>query len=442
MSYATTVLADNPILYFRLEETGTTCVDSSPSGFVGTCHGSVTRAVVSLDRIGTGVAFGGTAADFIDVPDNPALDITGDFTYECWFKYTTLGAPQCLMSKGQQDGSNAGYFMWLDGSGQLIIDNGQIVAGFRSGVIIPHDGVWRHIIFTRAANIYKVYVNGVIAATSGTISTTYQATARNFTIGVHNDAGTMRYPLLAGGQIDEPAVYNTSVSAVRAAAHYAAGTAPTGDVVRFLADTGASVSDVLARAPIHVFVTLRDRGALVSDALRFTNPKPYTPGAIPVGQIELTGTPADVLGDIQPELAASGDVQQPLEAVAEELARIDATAYVIVEKMFPQNADDQFLTLLMWEALLGLPIGGSLGASVSDRRDVVVGVARATRQASGAAWGAILTEILGSSGWSVADGPGPYEITLMALPGSVYTAGQVLAVARRVTPAHILVTTG
>lgn len=209
---------------------------------------------------------------------------------------------------------------------------------------------------------------------------------------------------------------------------------------RTLSDTGATVSDTLTRP--HVTRSIIDRGATVVDAIRFTNPRPFIPGPLPEAQIEMDGTPADVLGDIQPELAEALDVQQPLIAVAEELARVDATAYAIIDKMFPQNADDQFLTLLMWEALLGLPIGGSLSASVSDRRDVVVGVSRATRQASGAAWGSILTEILGSSGWSVADGPGPYEITLSALPGSVYTAGQVLSVARRVTPAHILVTAG
>lgn len=202
-----------------------------------------------------------------------------------------------------------------------------------------------------------------------------------------------------------------------------------------LSDAGASVSDA---TPVRVIARrLVDRGATVVEAVRFTGPRPFTPSAALEAQIETEGTLQNILNDLQPELAEAPEVDSALTALAGELARVDATAHSIIEKMFPQNADDQFLTLPMWESLLGLPIGGSLGASVSQRRDVVVGVARARRVSSGVAWGSILDEILGPGGWSVADGPGPYEITLSASPGSVYTAGQVLSAARLVTPAHI-----
>lgn len=221
--YYSEVIADSPILYLRLDETsGTSCEDFSGNGRTGTTHGTVTRNVAGHAGLGKGVTFGGTTSDWISVPDEAALDLTGDFTYECWFSYSgTAGG--ILMSKGQQDGSNAGYELWLGGTGgrHVHMDRARLTVLFRTTGSVSSDSLWHHIVCTRTTNTYRIYVDGSLFETSGTVATAVQATDRDFTMGSDYAGGSIggtNFP----GSLDEVAVYSTALSSTRIAAHYAA----------------------------------------------------------------------------------------------------------------------------------------------------------------------------------------------------------------------------
>jgi hypothetical protein len=221
-AYASAVLQDNPVLYLRLEETsGTTCADSSTDAFTGTATATVVRNVTSHAGIGVGAQWG-VATDHIDVPDNNALDVTGDVTYEFWINYSSRAAAQMIMGKGFQDASNAGYQLWIDSGGLMQFERSSLVSLSHSAAV-PNDSAWHHCVFTRVGNLFASYIDTVAGGTS-TLAQAVQATANPFMVGAafYNSVGSRFNGLIAGGKIDEVAVYNTGLSSARVAAHFAA----------------------------------------------------------------------------------------------------------------------------------------------------------------------------------------------------------------------------
>ncbi len=216
-AYQAAVLADNPVMYWTLDETsGATCTDHSPSGFTGTCNGTFTRNVAAHAGLGVAVTLGGTTADNITTPDVAALDITGDFTYECWVKIASAATSQYLMSKGRTDASNAGYGMYITTARKIDIDQTEIAFIMLSTGTVTLS-TWTHVVATRASNVFTVYLQGSAAGTA-TVGQAIQATNRAFTVGGANSAGTIVFPL--SGQIDEVAVYNAALSSGRVLAHF------------------------------------------------------------------------------------------------------------------------------------------------------------------------------------------------------------------------------
>lgn len=217
MSYSSEVLADNPLLHLRFQETaGTTCANSGSLGGNATAAGTHTRNVsTGMAGLDIGIELDGTSGK-VTYPDTASLDITGDVTYECWFYADSL-QDRMLMTKGTTS-SSAGYYMNVRAEG--------IIRVGKTGVIILDTstsgyaaGAWIHAAFTRSGNNYTIYKNGSSFAT-GTNSTTIAATSEVFGIGNFPiDGGAFTF---FDGKIDEVAVYNTALSGARIAAHYAA----------------------------------------------------------------------------------------------------------------------------------------------------------------------------------------------------------------------------
>jgi hypothetical protein len=105
--------------------------------------------------------------------------------------------------------------------------------------------------------------------------------------------------------------------------------------------------------------------------------------------------------------------------------------------MLPHSLDDQYRFLSMWERLLGLPVA-PVGVSLEARRSQVRGAVMARKASSGADWVSLVTTALGTTLWDYEEGPGPYQVVL-SFPWSEggYSVSTVLALARRVTPAHL-----
>jgi hypothetical protein len=225
-SYQQTVLADNPVLYQRLNETvGTTATDITGNGHTGTYTGVWTLGVAAGGAgLGTAASSIGGTGNFIDTPANAALDITGDVTLEAWINTTASGGAQYIMSKGQTDASHGSYGVFIASSNKLTFACTEVANVVVGGSLLSLN-TWYHVVCTRSANTWTIYLNGVSDGTTSSAQAV-SATARNYRVsGVVEQGGTF-FPF--AGAVDEIALYNTGLSAAQVAAHYAARNTASG----------------------------------------------------------------------------------------------------------------------------------------------------------------------------------------------------------------------
>lgn len=240
-SYSDAVLSDNPLLYLRFDETSNpSCANSGSLGGVATCNGAVTRnAVAAHANLGVAVDLAGTTSDFISYPDNAALDITGDVTYEAWVNFDTFAGNQYIMSKGRDATNQGGYGILVLTDRTIQIRAGGLLVFGTSAGALPASG-WHHVAFTRSGNTYTIYVDG-ISVGSGTSSQPIFASAVNMEIGRNSYESGTQFPL--DGKVDEVAIYNTPLSAARLAAHYAAYNVISGSMSKIKFGSGLGITD-------------------------------------------------------------------------------------------------------------------------------------------------------------------------------------------------------
>jgi hypothetical protein len=168
------------------------------------------------------------------------------------------------------------------------------------------------------------------------------------------------------------------------------------------------------------------------------------------------GIPPDIIEELGRPLSDMGDkilshlpsyfwedvmVLQTIDAVGRELARLEGRMLDVRWRLYPQNADDRYGLLGMWEDLLDLPVKPD-GVALEERQAAVVAHVRVRRSPSGADWVETLTTLLGG-GWTHREGPADYtiEIRIPYVAGS-FISGRLSDLARRITPAHLAIWIG
>lgn len=216
-AYASAVLTDSPLGYWRLgESSGATAVDSSGRGNDGTFNGAVTLGSTGAIADGDTSISLTSSAGYVDAGNPADLDISDDtLTIEAWINPSAVQtAPIAGKSKsGQNDYTlwvvnNRAHFNLYNGSGEVYPFNGTIQMPV---------GQWSHVVGTYDGTTARIYVNGVLdsqKAFSGNISGN---DALNFEIGRRTNGGNQ----FRGG-IDEVALYGDALSADRVLAHFEA----------------------------------------------------------------------------------------------------------------------------------------------------------------------------------------------------------------------------
>jgi hypothetical protein len=221
--YMTTVLASNPVSYYRLgEASGPTAFDSSGNAHNGTYLGGVTFGVPGaiVGDPNTAVTFNGTNGHV-----DTAQVLGNDFSIETWVKTTatSLSGTQAFQGNG---------LVWSDVGGVandwILADLNNRAAFFTgnpdttiSGTTPLNDGNWHYIVATRdkTAGIKRLYVDSVLQATGTTNNNTLNANNR---IEIGGNTLDGRY---FNGSMDETAYYTSVLTQSQITTHFLVGQA-------------------------------------------------------------------------------------------------------------------------------------------------------------------------------------------------------------------------
>jgi hypothetical protein len=217
-AYQDEVLADNPVAYYRFEETsGTTANDATGNSNDGTYNNGVLLGQASAPALGTAARFDG-----IDDYVSTSRTVSTDFTLELWINTTasSLSGSQAYEGNGllwSDVGGSADDFAMAMLNNGLSFFTGNPDVTVTSAVAV-NDGRWHHLVATRTqgANV-EIFVDGV---SRGTTTTNNNALNGNPSIMIGGNVLDGRY---VAGLIDEVAYYPRVLSNDRIIAHFRAG---------------------------------------------------------------------------------------------------------------------------------------------------------------------------------------------------------------------------
>ncbi|MGB0723168.1 MAG: LamG-like jellyroll fold domain-containing protein [Gammaproteobacteria bacterium] len=242
--YSSQVIADDPLGYWRFEETaGTTLADSSGNGYSGSWYGAALQSGAGID--GNALRFNGID-QYALVDDDPAFRFDGQsVTVEAWVQvadnsdqyrsYVTVGGRHAASPVNYNDavwlgkaraGSDAGALRWdsYQGTTNILTDSYSGALGW-TGDSAPRDE-WIHLVgvIDLASQQQSFYINGDVQETLPIYSLDV-STAQYFAVALGafmNSAGD--YFAFHNSLMDEVAIYDYALSGEQIGNHYAVAT--------------------------------------------------------------------------------------------------------------------------------------------------------------------------------------------------------------------------
>ena len=218
--YSQAVLADNPLIYWKLDEpSGTTAADTSGNGNSGTYYpgsSSITYGQPSLTTgSGTSTIFPGVGG--ATLYSNRSFTNPENFSLEIWFK-TTSQSPGKLIGFGDQQTGSSAYNdrdIIMNGSGTIYNRDFTTASSYNDGKI-------HHLVEVSSSTTgTSLYIDNILIGTDlaqngwGNYSGFWRVGGDQYA------SGNLWY---FSGSIDEVAIYPLPLSAARIQAHYLAGT--------------------------------------------------------------------------------------------------------------------------------------------------------------------------------------------------------------------------
>jgi RHS repeat-associated protein len=227
--YAGAVLADTPLEYYRLGDSGgTVAADSSGNAQLGTYSGSYTLGATGALTNDSDKAVALNNGGQVIAPDSPLPMGNSARTIEAWVNTTTTGTQAVA---GYGTGATHGLFdLRLNGSNQVGVVSFNDDRYFTVGYSVTN-GQWHQLVATYDGATLIMYVDGqqVGQTTSfaGTLGT--QSNGSGLVIGKDSWACCDWF----NGTVDDVSIYGSALSPARVLAHFAASgnarpAAPTG----------------------------------------------------------------------------------------------------------------------------------------------------------------------------------------------------------------------
>ncbi|MEK7950531.1 LamG-like jellyroll fold domain-containing protein [Luteolibacter soli] len=247
--YAAEVMSENPIVYYRFNDSVATDDLPSPAVNLGSAGAAANGGYTGGFVRGVPGALPGSAntavqgaGNLVEIPNTAAINNAGSFSAEVWLKPTSIPATGALISPIASFRENDNVY----GRAGWLIYQGDAATGFNfraynrngstftfsitSGAGTVTAGAWHHVVATwdSTTNQGKLYVNGVLCSTSAVVTpsgpnnSTYEPNnTRPLTLGSRDGAFGW------SGDLDEPAYYTSVLSGAQVLAHYNNGISPS-----------------------------------------------------------------------------------------------------------------------------------------------------------------------------------------------------------------------
>ncbi|MHC4659731.1 MAG: LamG domain-containing protein [Planctomycetota bacterium] len=202
---------NNPIAHWEFDEdSGTTAYDSA-----GSYDGDIYGAAWTIGRIGGALDFDG-ASDYVSVPHDAGLNITGDVTISAWVYFAEggtghHGTEKAIVTKCVWAGATNNPFDFRTGNNveQLPL---RLVRADAAGheCVYSTPGIplnsWHHVLVRVEDKIADFYVDGAVTAKTGSLTKTPTGNVKPLLIGRRDDG------LYLGGIIDDVRIYGRALS--------------------------------------------------------------------------------------------------------------------------------------------------------------------------------------------------------------------------------------
>ena len=222
--YAQVVLADDPVAYYRLDETsGTTARDFSGHGNDGTYIGGVhpgTAGAIANDP-DTAASFDG-ATGYVDCGNNFAFAGSQPLSLEAWVRSESMTGYGGVFSREDTAGGppSEGYLAFVSPNDGIYgfqrLDGNNLTSVTSTSVASASH--YDHVVATYDGNTMTLYVDGTAQGNLAAMFPIAGAT-HDFVIGAEVGGAEDFFD----GALDEVAVYDHVLSPTRVTAHYLAG---------------------------------------------------------------------------------------------------------------------------------------------------------------------------------------------------------------------------
>lgn len=217
--YGSAVFVDGPTLYWRLgDRSGTTATDSGAAGRPGTYRGGYTLGASGAvtGTSDTGASFNGSTGY---VSSNSSLTAPAAYSLEAWVKTTSTVGGKVVGFGNQQAKLSTKWdrHIYLQNDGKVAFSGNGTTTLVSDAAV--NDGTWHHIVATQGPNAIDLYVDGQLRGhLASTVSVPYPGYWK-----VAGDKLTTASSNYLSGSIDEVAVYDTVLDAVRVTSHFRSG---------------------------------------------------------------------------------------------------------------------------------------------------------------------------------------------------------------------------
>jgi hypothetical protein len=117
------------------------------------------------------IAFDGSG-DYISAP--ATIPLSGDFTIDFWAYFNNNDQFYIVVGQRSSAVVTGRFIFGMRSSGVLYLFLGAGTSLTLNGTTVIPTGVWHHIACTRTSNVFRLYLNGSLEATSGVVSTSIE----------------------------------------------------------------------------------------------------------------------------------------------------------------------------------------------------------------------------------------------------------------------------